>query len=198
MSLRRASTSSLVALAVLGLVLYAMSERSLTPVHAEAYRKKQDALQLMQRAESAILSAKKQRNLPVDRHNDPEGTGLVGPQFSLITTDQGSQSAKSLAGHPNFAAAVTQMMLEAGVGDGDLVAIGMTGSLPGMNLAVLCACQVIGAEPVIVTSVGSSMFGATDPEMTWLDMESVLVKRQIFPYRSVAASLGGGGDVGRG
>jgi len=93
---------------------------------------------------------------------------------------------------------VTQMMLRAGVREGDLVAVGMTGSLPGLNLAVLSACRAIGAQPLIVTSAGSSMFGATDPEMTWLDMEAVVAGRGLWPYRSLAASLGGGGDVGRG
>ncbi len=198
MSLRRASTPSLVGLACFGTVLYAVSERSLTPIHADAYRKKLEAVQLMERAESEILAAKKRRNISVDRRNDPEATGVIGPQFTLITTDRGSQTAKSLAAHPNFAAASTQMMLQAGVREGDLVAIGMTGSLPGMNLAVLAACRVIGAEPLIVTSVGSSMFGATDPEMTWLDMESVVAQNGTLPYRSLAASFGGGGDVGRG
>lgn len=198
MSLSRASTPSLVGLACLGLALYAVSEKSLAPVPEVSAKRKIDAVRLMVKAEGAILAAKRQRNIPVDRENDPEKYGIIGPQFSLITTDRGSQTAKSLAAHPNFAAAVTQMFLEARVGPGDLVAVGMTGSLPGLNLAVLAACKALGAEPAIVTSVGSSMFGATDPELTWLDMESVMISKNILPFRSLGASLGGGGDVGRG
>jgi poly-gamma-glutamate system protein len=90
------------------------------------------------------------------------------------------------------------MMLQAGVREGDLVAVGLTGSLPGLNLAVLSACRAIGAEPVVIASVGASLFGATDPDFTWLDMESALDARDVWHYRSLAASLGGGGDVGRG
>ena len=90
------------------------------------------------------------------------------------------------------------MLLEAGVRKGDVVAIGMTGSLPGLNLAVLSACKAIGADPITMVSVGASMFGATDPPYTWLDMETTLRARGILPYRSVAASPGGGGDIGRG
>jgi len=198
MSLSRASTPALVGLAVFSLGLYQFSERSLTPVHAKAYGKKQEAVRLMQRAEAAIASAKRERGIAIDARNDPNGCGVIGPQFTLITTDRGVQTAKLLAAHPNFAAAVTQMMLEGGVKPGDLVAVGMTGSLPGLNLAVLAACQAVGAEPLIITSLGSSMFGATDPDLTWLDMESVCVSRHLWPYRSIAASLGGGGDVGRG
>ncbi len=198
MSLSRASTPALAGLAALALSLYAVAERSVAPVHAEAYRKKLEAVRLMQRAEAAILEAKQKRNVPIDKRNDPEGYGVIGPQFTLITTDRGAQAAKMLAAHPNFAAAVTQLMLQAGVGPGDRVAVGMTGSLPGLNLAVLSACRALELEPILVTSVGSSMFGANDPQLTWLDMEQAVAAARLWPYRSVAASLGGGGDVGRG
>jgi len=198
MSLSRASTPALLGLACFSLGLYGIAENSLTPVHAQAYKKKFEALRLMERAEGIIASIKGERGISIDKHNDPDGYGVIGPQFTLITTDRGSQASKVIAAHPNFAAAVTQMMLQGPVRSGDLVAVGMTGSLPGLNLAVLSACRAIGAEPVVITSVGSSMFGATDPELTWLDMEAALAERKLWPYRSVAASLGGGGDVGRG
>ena len=198
MSQARVSTPALAGLACLSLLLYTVSERSLTPVHAEAYAKKLRAAATMERAERMIAEWKRRRGIAIDERNDPEGCGIIGPQFTLTTTDRGSQPAKALAAHPNFAAAVTQMMLEAHVHEGDVVAIGATGSLPGLNLAVLSACAAIGAEPVLITSVGSSMFGATDPDLTWLDMESVLADQGLWPFRSVAASLGGGGDVGRG
>lgn len=198
MSRVRASTAALAALAGVSLVLYAFAERSLTPVHADAYAKKLRAVRIMERAERTLAAWKRERGIAIDERNDPEGSGVVGPQFTLITTDRGSQAAKVTAAHPNFAAAVTQMMLQAGVREGDLVAVGVTGSLPGLNLAVLSACRAIGAEPILISSVGASMFGATDPEFTWLDMESVLASRGVWNYRSLAASLGGGGDVGRG
>ncbi|HET7497577.1 MAG TPA: poly-gamma-glutamate system protein [Candidatus Eisenbacteria bacterium] len=198
MSQVRASTPTLVALAAGSLLLYAVAERSLTPVHAEAYVKKLRAVRIMQRAEHTLAAWKMSRGIAIDERNDPSTTGVIGPQFTLTTTDRGSQAAKVVAAHPNFAAAVTQMMLQAGVREGDLVAVGLTGSLPGLNLAVLSACRAIGAEPVVIASVGASMFGATDPDFTWLDMESALDARDVWHYRSLAASLGGGGDVGRG
>ena len=54
MSLSRASTPALAGLAILSLALYGVSERSVRPVHAEAYRMKLDAMHLMQRAEQAL------------------------------------------------------------------------------------------------------------------------------------------------
>ncbi|MEP7027140.1 MAG: poly-gamma-glutamate system protein [Candidatus Eisenbacteria bacterium] len=198
MSLARASTPALVGLAALSIVAFAVAERSLAPAHTDAYRMKLRAVQLMERSEKAIARAKQARGLPVDVKNDPEGTGLIGPQFTLTTTDRGSQTAKELAAHPNFAAAVTQMLLLGGVREGDLVAVGVTGSLPGLNLAVLSACKAIGAEPLVITSAGASMFGATDPEFTWLDMETAVDQPGLFSTHSIAASIGGGADQGRG
>ncbi len=198
MSLARASTPALLGLSGLAIVAYAVAERSLAPVHAEAYVKKIAAVRLMERAEATIAAAKRERGIATDAHNDPDGSGVIGPQFTLVTTDRGAQLAKQLAAHPNFAALVTQLMLRGGVRAGDLVAVGVTGSLPGMNLAVYAACRAIGAEPVTVTSVGASMFGATDPDLTWLDMESLVAAKGLWPWRSAGASLGGGGDVGRG
>jgi len=198
MSLARASTPALVGLACAAAIGYAVAERSLGSVHAEGYAAKLRALRLEQRAERAILEAKEQFGITIDSRNDPDRRGIIGPQFTLITTDRGSQSAKALAAHPNFAAAVVQMLMEAGVREGDLVAVGMTGSLPGLNLAVFAACQALRAEPIAVTSVGASMFGATDPNMTWLDMETVTAEKGLWPFHSIAASFGGGGDVGRG
>jgi len=198
MSLSRASTPSLIALACVGVALYAIAERSLVEVPGEGFESKREAVHLMERGEAAILGAKRQRGILIDRENDPEETGLIGPRFSLTTTDRGTQTAKLLATHPNFAAAVTQMLMDAGVGRGDVIAVGMSGSLPGLNLAVFSACKVLDIDPIVITSLGSSMFGATDPGLTWLDMESVLNSTGILSIRSVAASLGGGGDVGRG
>src|SRR5262249_25670179 len=89
MSLARASTPALAGLAALSLVLYAFAERSVQPVHAEAYRMKVAAMRLMERAEKEIAGAKRQRGIAIDARNDPDGRGVIGPQFSLITTDRG-------------------------------------------------------------------------------------------------------------
>jgi poly-gamma-glutamate system protein len=65
-----------------------------------------------------------------------------------------------------------------------------------LNLAALVATTALGAKLVAISSVGASTWGATDPMMTWLDMEMVVVNKGSFPSRSVAASLGGSKDRG--
>jgi poly-gamma-glutamate system protein len=122
---------------------------------------------------------------------------LIGVQYSLITTDQGDLGAKLTSINPNFTAVILQMLLDAGVQPNDKVAAAFTGSFPALNLATIIACEVLGAEPVITTSVGASMWGANEPEFTYLDMERILWEEGVIKHRSLAASIGGGEDIGR-
>jgi poly-gamma-glutamate system protein len=70
----------------------------------------------------------------------------------------------------------------------------VSGSFPAVNVAVYSALHEIGAEPIVISSTAASQWGANNPNFTWLDMEAVLRKSDVFPYKSVAASLGGVGD----
>ena len=96
--------------------------------------------------------------------------------------------------NPNFAAVVVEWLKELGVKSGDVVAVGASGSFPAMNIAVYAALHELGIEPIIISSTAASQWGANEPSFTWLDMEAVLRKSDVFPYKSVAASLGGVGD----
>jgi poly-gamma-glutamate system protein len=87
---------------------------------------------------------------------------------------------------------------QAGLRPGDPIAVSLTGSFPALNIALLAAAEQLQLKPVVITSVGASMWGANDPEFTWLDMERLLVERKLLSTRSVAASLGGSNDRGRG
>jgi poly-gamma-glutamate system protein len=92
---------------------------------------------------------------------------------------------------------VVELLKEAGVEEGDNVAICMTGSFPALNMSTLAALQTLEANPIIISSVTSSTWGATDPEFTWLDMHDVLYRKGIFKHRAIAASIGGNRDIGR-
>ena len=90
------------------------------------------------------------------------------------------------------------MFKEADLKKGDKIAVSCTGSFPALNIAVLSAAKVLELDLIIISSVGASMFGATDPNFTWLDMEEFFIQKSIFDYKSIAASIGGGRDLGRG
>ncbi|QQR92068.1 MAG: poly-gamma-glutamate system protein [Myxococcales bacterium] len=51
---------------------------------------------------------------------------------------------------------------------------------------------------MIILSASASQFGANLLDLLWPDMEKVLYDKGIFEHRSVAASIGGIGDSGKG
>lgn len=134
--------------------------------------------------------------LAATAHNVLAGR-LPGPEYSLITTTLGSEAAKELSLHPDFAGVAIDLLRQAGVQPGDRIAVNVSGSFPGLNISVLSAVTALGAQPLLISSVGASTWGATDPFDTWLDMEHSLQKAGL-PWRSLAASPGGVGDHGGG
>jgi poly-gamma-glutamate system protein len=160
-------------------------------LHAE----KMAAIKLMQQSVAIIKTEKIRSGIKIDPLIDTNGTGMIGERYNDLTTTVGSLPSKRTSTNPSFAAAVVEMLARAGVHRGDPVAISFSSSFPALNVAVLSAVHTLGLKPVIISSVGASMYGANDPNMTWLDMESLLEKKGVFPYRSVAASLGGISDT---
>ena len=96
---------------------------------------------------------------------------LVGPKSSPLRTNPGSKMSKVSTLNPQFASLIVEMLLEMGVADGDTVAASVTGSYPGANLAFFAAVDAMNVYPVVVSSIGSSSFGATDIDFTWLDKQ---------------------------
>ena len=200
MKFRREPVSQLhlVVLAVLSLVVFAVAERTADNIQQPRYRLKIKAAQLVIRAQDAMKEELSRRGLRLDERNDPWRTGLIGEERTVVTSDRGVCAAKILATNPNFAAAFIDLLYKAGVRKGDTVAVGQTGSIPGWDVAFYAACQAMNVTPVVVTSVAASDWGANRSDLTWLDMETLFNQRGIFSIRSVAASIGGGGDNGRG
>jgi len=162
------------------------------------YTEKLEAAKLSQLAANQLKQHRLDKGVFVDAVNDPNQTTLIGQEFTLITTDRGEIEAKLASTNPNFAAVMVQLFKDAGLRKGDYVAVALTGSFPGLNIAVIAAAEALQLNPIIITSTGSSNYGANDPYFTWLDMETVLYNSNIFHSRSVAASIGGGADIGRG
>ena len=110
---------------------------------------------------AALKESRMEQGVFIDIENDPNETGLVGSPFSLVTTDEGDLDAKVTTLDPNFAAAMVELMSRIDLQENDTVALLMTGSMPGANLAVLTACKALNIYPVAITSVGASQWGAT-------------------------------------
>ncbi len=159
---------------------------------------KQAAVTKMQQGIEVVARAYRRTVGEIDPQTDPRRTGLIGSAVSSITHVHGALESKQITTDPNFAALVVKIFRDADLGRGDVIAVAWTGSLPGANLAVMSAADAMGLEPIIITSVSSSMYGANIPEFTWLDMEKALRENDVFTFSSVSASLGGDSDIGGG
>jgi poly-gamma-glutamate system protein len=181
-------------LAVLCYGLYYWSENSHIKRKTEDYAEKIKAAELMEQSLRAYQEATAAKGVFDENYKDPRLDAIIGQQFSLITTEIGAFEAKVAGANPNVAAVAVDLLVRTGVRKGDYVAVAMTGSDPGVNTAVLCACEALGVTPVTITSIGSSWWGATDPDFTWADMETLLNREGIIHSKRVGASLGGIND----
>lgn len=179
------------ALAIIGLIaVEVFPSEEQQPYYGEkilAARKAEEAFEV-------IADAAERKGLSLRSKTDPAQSRLIGEVLSPITSGSGSLVSKQTSVNPNFAAVLVQWLKELGVRNGDVVAVGLSGSFPAMNVAVYSAISALGIEPIIVTSTAASQWGANEPTFTWLDMETELRKAEVFPYKSAAASLGGVGD----
>src|SRR5690606_36058858 len=156
------------------------------------------ASRIMQAASQVARAEKRERGLLQPAEVDPNQTGLIGPEFTDITTSLGALEAKRTATNPDLAAALVRRIADLNLPEDAVVVALFSGSMVGANVATLAATQAMGLETVIVSSLGASMFGATDPEFTWLDIEAALLAGGATTDRSDLALIGGNGAVGRG
>ena len=190
-------TRTLVFLAVISIAAYSFAYFSRKEFVSTTYEIKIKAATMMQESMNMLKNLRMEKGVFIDQENDPNETGLVGSQFSLITTDKGDLDAKLTTLDPNFAAAMVELLNQADLVKGDTIAVMLTGSMPGANMAMLIACKAMDIFPFIISSIGASQWGANDPEMTWLDMERILFNNGYISARSIAASVGGRNDQGR-
>ena len=190
-------TRTLVVLALISIIAYSIAFFSRMEFVSNTYDIKINAAMKMQESMKMLKNIRREKGVFIDIENDPNETGLVGSQFSLITTDEGDLDAKLTTLDPNFAAAMVELLTRANLTSGDTIALMLTGSMPGANMAMLIACKAMDIYPFIISSIGASQWGANDPEMTWLDMERILFEQGYISSRSIAASIGGRNDRGR-
>jgi poly-gamma-glutamate system protein len=171
---------------------------TLTRAAASAGNPQVEAAALMARSLASIRALRLTKGLPIDRTLDPNETGIVGEEFTPLTTSLGDVQAKRTAANPAFAAVVARYLERAGLQPGDVVAVGGSGSFPAFVLASLCAARALDLRPVLIYSIGASMYGANIPGFTFVEMLAQLRADALLPYDIAAVAPGGERDTGRG
>jgi poly-gamma-glutamate system protein len=195
---RYVSRTALLLITAISLGGLLLVEFNKVPVRQPYYREKIAAAELAAKCMDRLRDERLDRELEIDAENDPAESGLIGLAMSSATSTYGMLRAKQLSINPNFAAAIVEMLKQAGVQEGDTVAIGYSGSFPAINLCVVAALETLKLKPIGISSAAASQWGANLPDFLWLDMEQTLNDARLISFRSTAASLGGVEDRGLG
>ena len=153
------------------------------------------AAQKMQDLMAAVNQYKIDNNLVINEE-DKMASGLIGERYSGITTTLGDPAAKRTVCQPDMAALLVRMFKEAGIEKGDKVAASMTGSFPGLNLALFAASDVLELDLRYISSIGASMYGANDEALTFPEIAYRLFQDGYISTAPIAISMGGDRDMG--
>jgi len=168
------------------------------PTAASSAAHQSAAATLMARSLESIRALRQTKGLPIDRVLDPNDTGIIGEEFTPLTTSLGEVEAKRTSANPAFAGVLVKYFDAAGLKRGDVVAVGGSGSFPALLLASLSAARVLELRPIVIYSIGASMYGANLPGFTFVDMLARLRADGLLPFEIAAVSPGGDQDGGAG
>ncbi len=186
-------TRILVFLALINIIVYYFVSSSVVTFRASDYELKIASAEKM---ENALNILKKYGRKYPFLSRDPFDTRLVflNTETSPLLTDIGKYEAKSTVLKPNFSALIIDQFSKSGLNKGDTIAVSMTGSMPGANIAVLMACEAMELEYILISSLGASSWGATDMNLSWPKMEKILYDNNLISKVSDKFTYGGGAD----
>jgi len=133
-----------------------------------------------------------------DPQDDPHKTGLIGLEWSELSTTVGLLAAKRTACDPRWSVIVRRWMESLKIGEGDCVAVYSSSSFPGMAINVIAALESMKIEPLLVVSLGASVYGANDPLFPWPVIESKLRSEGFIKTKSLYYTPGGNNEIGGG
>lgn len=192
------SIKYLVAIFIVGLAGFWLAETTKFKTEYPAYEAQLKAAKIMESSEKILKEARLEMGIDIDKELDLNQTGLIGGEFTQLTTTVGNLDAKRTATNPNFASLLVRYFHELGLKKDDNIYVGASGSFPSLVLATLSAAQAMELKPILIYSIGSSMYGANIPGFTFLDMIRILDEKEIMKNPVVAVSMGGNYDRAEG
>jgi poly-gamma-glutamate system protein len=141
---------------------------------------------------------RQQQGTATPEEHDPWGCGLIGVEWSGITTTLGDLEAKRTACNPAWAVQFSRWFDELGLQAGDRIAIYSSASFPGLLLNVIAAAEARQLEPLLIVSLGASTWGANHPEAPWPVLAGELRRSGFIARKADFYTLGAGAEMGRG
>ncbi|MDR1648807.1 MAG: poly-gamma-glutamate system protein [Synergistaceae bacterium] len=152
---------------------------------------------VVRNAQKALWAAQAKTRVPLSPENDPLRTGLIGVEWSPLTTTLGDLGAKRTSCNPLWAVQCLRWFDELGLKKGDRIALYTSSSFPAFALAALAAAEERGLDVLLSVSLGSSMWGANRVEFPWPMMARALREGGFVRTRAAFYTPGGAGDGGR-
>lgn len=153
------------------------------------------ASQRMQEAEKFLEKSILEEGIQIEPE-DINNTGLIGPEWTALSSSLGMLEAKRTSLNPNFAALIVKYYKTAGLKEGDRVALGLSGSFPGLGIAAISAANEMKLETLVMASYSSSMYGGTRLELPTIRMLKRLQNANLLSFNMLAVSPGGDNDKG--
>lgn len=151
----------------------------------------------MEKALEVIKTYCEQNNIELEEE-DVNGTYLIGPYYSPLMSTMGYADIKRTTLNPNNAAIMADYFIQAGLKENDTLGIGTSGSFPGFAVAAMCAATELDLNAKVIASYGSSMYGATRPELNIVTIIRLLQNAGVIKVDLVAVSPGSHADSGVG
>jgi poly-gamma-glutamate system protein len=168
------------------------------PATNPLYGQMMAAAGVMEAASRVLYAERQARGMLPPSEADPNRTGMIGFEYTGMTTEQGELPAKRTVTSPDFAAALVRLVGGLGMAEGTPVVVSLSGSYIGGDVAMLAALEALRLRPVVVVSAGTSQWGANNPEFTILDMLALLRDRGLIKTAVVATAIGGPNGAGSG
>ena len=156
---------------------------------------------LWERVRSAQLHLshwRQQNGTVTPAENDPWQCGMIGLEWSGVTSTLGDLASKRTACNPAWAIQFKRWFNELSLEPGDPVAIFSSASFPGLLLNALAAVEEMQLEPLLIVSLGASTWGANHPDNLWPAQAAELRRGGFIHKRADYYTLGAGAELGRG
>lgn len=149
-------------------------------------------------AQSHVLDWRRSIGSSYSPSDDPWGYGLIGLEWSPLSTTLGSLPSKRTACDPAWSLAALDWFDDLSLEPGDPVVIFSSSSFPGMILNVLIAAEQRELDLSLVVSLGSSTWGCNDPLSPWPILAGELRSKGFLHTKAMAYTKGGGEEIGGG
>ena len=149
-------------------------------------------------AEDAVWSWRAERTGVLNLDADPHKTGLIGVEWSPLSTTLGALPAKRTACDPRWSIVISRWLNSLNIERGDSVVLLSSSSFPGLILNTLTALETRGADVTMVLSLGSSTWGANDSSNSWPLVSGFLRTKGFIHTKADFYTPGGDNETGVG